>query len=300
MHPSLKLVLIVPFCAFFIGTACIGKLDKPDSPQIKQSQTVTTHSASDSMIYRTGLFQRLKNKVERKEPLVAHILVPLCDNDNQGIYPVNAKLGNGLNLNTNLYWGARYGMKSYFRLSKSWTLLSSEKNVSDDILERVTFKKNGANVYLVADAYRGDRMKACLKDYFNALAGKLKKSYQTKDSLQLGIHSNADLIVFNGHNGLMDEDIDVVYSSDDVIRETAVIGCFSYSYFAEYLADTKTYPLVTTTHLMAPEAYVVEAIVNTWSQLKSGAEVKKAAGSAYNKYQKCGETGAQRLFKTGW
>jgi len=33
-----------------------------------------------------------------------HVFVALCDNVNQGIVPVSAKLGNGQDIKGNLYW----------------------------------------------------------------------------------------------------------------------------------------------------------------------------------------------------
>ena len=37
---------------------------------------------------------------------VIHAFVALCDNKNQGIVPVQEKLGNGDDAQNNLYWGA--------------------------------------------------------------------------------------------------------------------------------------------------------------------------------------------------
>ena len=44
-----------------------------------------------------------------------HVFVVLCDNKNQGIVPVPERLGDGEKPKTNLYWGARYGVKAFFR-----------------------------------------------------------------------------------------------------------------------------------------------------------------------------------------
>ena len=50
-----------------------------------------------------------------QEPVKSiHVLVALCDNVNQGIIPVPAKLGNGDKPDDNLYWGALYGVRTYF------------------------------------------------------------------------------------------------------------------------------------------------------------------------------------------
>jgi hypothetical protein len=51
---------------------------------------------------------------------VIHVLVALCDNENQGIVPVPAFLGNGEDTARNLYWGAAYGVKTYFGKSANW------------------------------------------------------------------------------------------------------------------------------------------------------------------------------------
>src|SRR5687768_16999263 len=51
---------------------------------------------------------------------VIHVFVALCDNVNQGIVPVSASLGNGDNPATNLYWGAAFGVKTFFNKNREW------------------------------------------------------------------------------------------------------------------------------------------------------------------------------------
>ena len=271
------------------------QITKPDSLQ-KQTNAFNT-----SEFDRTKSFARLQQKIKKMDTIFIHVMIPLCDNKNQGIVPVPAHLGDGTDPNTNLYWGAMYGFKSYFKRSE-WKLISSEKEVSDDILERVIFerKRSGSSpVMIIADAYQGDRMKQLLEDYLDAIAGKKKEKYHALNSEFL-IYSNADLIIFNGHNGLMDYDLDRVATSDSIVRETAVIGCISYEYFRPHLLAGFGYPVLTTSNLMAPEAYVAEGLINSWLELKSENEIRSAVGQAYNKYQKCGIRGATNLFYSGW
>ena len=45
------------------------------------------------------------------KPLVAHVIVALSDNELQGIVPRTATLGDGDRPQSNLYWGAMYGVK---------------------------------------------------------------------------------------------------------------------------------------------------------------------------------------------
>lgn len=251
---------------------------------------------------RKKILKRLKTKIANNDPLVIHTFVPLCDNKNQGIVPVSKSLGDGMNLRTNLYWGALYGVKTHFKKQKGWKLLFSKKNLNPNILERVIFYKkysNGAKVFLVADAYRGDRMKACLTDYFAALSN-VSKNYFEFEETKIGIEGNADLIVFNGHNGLMDTTIDFPNKTHTKAKDAITVACISFDYFEKYFKQVNAYPLLNTTNLLAPEAYVLEEVFDAWALLKDGEAIHHAAGKAYNQYQKCGLRGAKRLFKSGW
>src|ERR1700722_7703404 len=62
---------------------------------------------------------------------VAHVLVALADNRYQGIVPVPAAIGNGDDLIHNLYWGAGYGLKTFFRRSADWELIGKCQVVKD-------------------------------------------------------------------------------------------------------------------------------------------------------------------------
>lgn len=249
---------------------------------------------------RSEIKSRLADKQRQGQPWVAHVLVPLCDNEHQGIVPVNSSLGNGQSLRTNLYWGAGYGIRTHFQRRSDWKSMEVQQPSAGPILERVAFHKQypgGPEVILVADAYDGSRMQACLTDYFNYLAG--------KDSLCLPgfpvpLGSGADLIAFNGHNGLMDEEVRIPANRDRIHRDAVAIACISHSYFEESLAKTGGYPFLTTNHLLAPEAYAIRGVIDAWAAGKEGEEVRKAAGAAYHAVQKCGLRGATNLFHAGW
>ncbi len=170
------------------------------------------------------------------------------------------------------------------------------------LLDRAVFYKefsSGARVYLIADAYDGAYMKSCLQDFLQSAAG-TKKGRIAIGTDTLEAWGGADLVGFNGHNGLMDVDVPIPTLSDGLKRDAVVIACASHGYFADPLQKIGGFPLLTTTNLLAPEAYVMRAVLDGWGELKSGADIRLAAGAAYNKYQKCGLHGATRLFKTGW
>jgi hypothetical protein len=86
-----------------------------------------------------------------------HVFVALADNEHQGIVPVPARIGNGMDPEHNLYWGAAAGVKTFFTRSADWSLGQCVEKPKPAILERCIFKHRRRDVYLVADAYRGPR-----------------------------------------------------------------------------------------------------------------------------------------------
>jgi len=286
--------------------ACIQPKTNADNPpeedtnEVQQVVEDTAHQLSlPKYFLRDSITACLKEKTANKDLKIIHVLVPLCDNQHQGIVPVNASLGNGQNLRTNLYWGAGYGIKTHFSRSATWQLQQSVLNPSNDILERVIFKHATKNVVLIADAYRGDRMKACLQDYFQILAGIKSDTIPFADSL-LVIGNQTDLVAFNGHNGLMDMVIDTVRNVDGRIKDAIAIACASHGYFVDYLNAAGGYPLVMTAHLLAPEAYVLHNVLDAWIANKTDEETRFVAAQGYHNIQNCGIRGASNLFVTGW
>jgi len=136
-----------------------------------------------------------------------HVFVALCDNENQGIVPVSKTLGNGQDLANNLYWGAMYGVKAYFKRSASWTSLEVKKNPETYILERVIYRHKVSKTILVEDAYDGAKIRRCTIDFFKACANQNKQIIKSEE-LTIGIGGSADLIVYVGHDGLMEFDLD--------------------------------------------------------------------------------------------
>jgi hypothetical protein len=237
------------------------------------------------------------------EPKVIHIFVALCDNKNQGIVPVSERLGNGEDLVDNLYWGAAYGVKSFFKKDKDWQLIVSSLNIKEEILERVIFQHKSKNVFLVADAYRGKEIKKAILDLLFSLSGEKREHIEfefgkQKKRIKLPIAANADLLVYVGHNGLMDFTIESLdYSSSIIQKPTIILACYSKQYFSKLLNREKTNPILWTNGLMAPEAYVLKAGIESWLK---GEAANENAALAYHSYQKCGIKGARKLFSSDW
>src|SRR2546423_8903199 len=143
----------------------------------------------------------------RNEAQVIHVFVALCDNVHQGIVPVAPSLGNGDAPARNLYWGAAFGVKTFFSHSKDWQLVAATANPQPAILERCVFKHRRRDAYLIADAYRGREIKQTIMDFLSAAAGKAGETIQVeveRKPIRLHLAGSARLVAYVGHDGLMD------------------------------------------------------------------------------------------------
>src|SRR5215213_864876 len=231
---------------------------------------------------------------------VVHVLVALCDNENQGIVPVPAFLGNGEDTVKNLYWGAAFGVKTFFSRSASWQKLGEIENPKENVLQRIVFKHKTQNVYLVADAYRGSKMRETVGDFFAAVAGAERENV-TIGGLTLQILGTANLVAFVGHNGLMDFKLEnQPAKKDDMERDAVILACASRKFFSAPLRKTSASPLLWTSNLMAPEAYILHDALEGWTRGETDEQVRTRAAAAYAKYQKISLNAARNLLVTGW
>jgi hypothetical protein len=230
-----------------------------------------------------------------------HVFVALADNEHQGIVPVPARLGNGLDSEHNLYWGAAAGVKTFFARSSDWTLVECSRKPKNEVLERCVFKHHAVDVYLVADAYRGDEIKQAILDFFDAAAGASPETITVSSGKSIQGRGGANLVAYVGHDGLMDFQLPLIpHKKNDAHRDAIILACASKQYFADALRASGAYPLLWTTNLMAPEAYTLKAALDGWISGEGNEQIHKRASAAYDKYQKCGLKGARRLFATGW
>lgn len=285
---SLLILLLV------VLTGCHGKSGQTAHGDSAQARANTSSRSSVTA-----------NKSGAKNPgKLIHVIVALCDNEYQGIVPVPPSLGNGDDPPSNLYWGAGYGVKSFFKKSKDWTLISEVKNPTPEILERCVFKRKDREVHMVADAYRGREIKRSTIDFLDYSSGRSSVDVETSSNskpLTLNAGGGADLIAYVGHDGLMDFTLpQYPQKADDRHRDAIILACASKSYFNRPLRRAGANPLLWTTGLMAPESYVLKAAVDGWILNESGEQIRARAAEAYHKYQKCGLKAAMNLFSNGW
>ncbi len=238
---------------------------------------------------------------------VIHVFVALCDNVNQGIVPVSASLGNGDNPATNLYWGAAFGVKTFFSRNKDWQVLTPSNASSKSpsvVLARLVFRHRRTGAFLIAEAYRGSYIQRATEDFLDAAAGLPgEKLILSVDGKEVEIYGggNANVLAYIGHNGLMDFQLSSAPKKrDKEKREAIILACASKSYFAEPLRTTGAKPLLWTTNLMAPEAYILSAAIDGWLSGETDEQIRTRGAKAYSTYQRIGFRAASGLFATGW
>lgn len=232
-----------------------------------------------------------------------HVFVALADNQHQGIVPVAPILGNGDDPQHNLYWGSAYGVKAFLSRSSDWDRVTCMAKPKAEIQERCVFRFRAANVYLVADAYRGMDIKQAILDFLDSAAGggAAKLSLPGSEAPKLPIGGGANLVAYVGHDGLMDFQLARFPQQKNAThRDAIILACASKQFFSDAIRASRAYPLIWTTGLMAPEAYTLKSALDGWIAGENNDQIRDRAAGAYDKYQKCGFRAAHRLLTSGW
>jgi hypothetical protein len=215
-----------------------------------------------------------------------YVIVSLVDNLSQDIEPVPAKIGDGNNPNSNLYWGAAFGVKTFLSKANGWRRLGCEKDINDTILERCKFAWKDY-LTVTADAYRGNRIDQAMLDFMQQAATPPNPTRR-------------EMVVFIGHDGLMDSQNQPIterfpkHARHD--KQAVALTCMSEEFFSGHLLAAGSKPVVTTFSFMAPEAYVLEAVARGFAIKASEAELRSSAGMAYAKYQRISAKAGMAVF----
>ncbi|MEM7010471.1 MAG: hypothetical protein AAF585_03205 [Verrucomicrobiota bacterium] len=211
------------------------------------------------------------------------VFVALCDNESQGIVPVNPRIGDGDKPAANLYWGCSDGLSSYFKTSKLWKLEEREENPEDGVLERLTFTHASVeNVRLIAHAYRGSEIRSCMNEFFKT----------TTDEA-----TEAQLVAFIGHNGLMDFRLNGPAANESAPkRDVVVLACKSDAYFRERLESARLRPILMTDQFMYPGSFLLHDAIEGWLRDESVTQIRERAAKAYAKNQGISVNAARGVF----
>jgi hypothetical protein len=266
------------------------------------------------------LYRAAAADVKAGRPLVVSVHVALCDNASQGIVPVPAALGDGNRPDANLYWGARYGLRTVFDRAPGWTRETRVTAETGDLIEIVEYRRRvgpqgawaaagvtGAiDVRLRAFAWRGRAMAAALAAFAKEALEPPEQTLVLDDGRCLPLPDPPRVVGFVGHNGLMDLPEPVWpfkarRGAAKPARHTGVfvLACKSRPYFLGELGAPRVHALTMTASLLAPEGYVAEALVEAFAAGAAGPAIPAACAAAYARYQKIPEPAARRIFVAG-
>lgn len=233
------------------------------------------------------------------KPLVVHVTVALCSN--QQIDCGSAIAGRAGNLSHNVYWGAVFGARRFLEMKASgWERLSLGR-VDDTVLERAVYRRKvpgkrwelGGSVeqLVVLDAVHGDRIDQAVTGFWSGATGGERLKLQ--DGRTVTVH----VAGYVGHNRLMDGLALPERGESERAIPSFVLACYSEQYFGAKLRRAGSKPLVMTRQLMAPEGYVLQAVLTGIGDGKDSKQIRLGAVQAYAKWQKLSHGSASWIFR---
>lgn len=250
---------------------------------------------------------RMRIDALRGEPFVAHVVVALADNVHQGITPVAATLADGDAPQSNLFWGAPDGLRSYLERRGSWRLAGTLPTPREEVLERVVFADtvtiDGVEVeaFVVADAWRGSAIEEATAAFLRVAAGHDSESLTLEGRARaLRAGGSAHLVAWIGHDGLMDFELPALPEPRPRAdpRSAVVLAASSESHFVEPLRALAAHPLLLTTGDMTPDAGTFDRALRSWWSDPQIESVHEAAAAAYAEIHGLPIEAARRLFVT--
>jgi hypothetical protein len=262
--------------------------------------TIATASTEDDWL--AGLTDRVVEDLAAGKPLVAEVHVPLCDNSI--IACGNAKLGDGDNPDTNLYWSTTPGFGAWFaRRGSGWKralkLRGAATGNADIVAVEVYRKqvtapaawvKRGAPkkfaLAIVIHGGRGKAIDAALAAYARDVSGGPARVVELDDHTTLSAGGAAQLVSWVGHNRLMDVDKYSWPKPGAKVTGTIAIACHTAAYMeAEVSASTRV-PLLMTRDLLFSNAAPFEAVLLAFVEGAGYARMRADATAAYAGVQK--------------
>ncbi|MDY7227849.1 hypothetical protein [Hyalangium rubrum] len=224
--------------------------------------------------------------VSPAQVIEVEVFVPLCDGAQLACGRGGA--GDPRSLEANLYWGAAYGAERFLKRAPGFQVRSRRDGPPDAVvlrelvLER-TAGRGERTVRLSLRAYAGDRIDDALEDFLRAAAG----------------GSSADLVVWAGHDRLMDRAPPETRAPVGAKpRPVAILACESEQYFGPVLRSLGVEPVLLTRTFMAPEAYLLEALAATVARHgpTDSESLRAALVAAYARYQRITPRAAGTVF----
>ncbi len=244
-----------------------------------------------------GLTERVIADLAAGRPLVVEVHVPLCE---QTIIACgNAKLGNGDDPRTNLYWSTTPGFGSWFaRRTSGWkrVLRQQAGETGDkDILEVLVYRrsvtspaawrKRGAparfEIDLVVRAWRGTAIDRALSAYAADLSSGAARTLTLGDQTTLEVGGAAQIVAWVGHNRLMDLAPYTWPASGTETKGAIAIACHTAAYMEDAVPSATRVPLLMTRDFLFANAAPLEATVLAFATGGGYSQIRIDAATAY-------------------
>jgi hypothetical protein len=226
--------------------------------------------------------------------------VPLCDSS---IIPCgNAKLGDGENPETNLYWSTTPGFGRWFaRRGGGWKRMKLDGETGDkDVLAvhiyrrkasaSAAWRKRGApatfELDIVVRAWRGTAIDRALAAYAQDISGGGPRDVKLEGGEVLHAGGAAQIIAWVGHNRLMDLESFDWPKASSTTKGTIAIACHTAAYMEESVSAKTRVPLLMTRDFLFANAAPLEAAVLAFARGGTYQAIRGDAATAYAGVQK--------------
>jgi hypothetical protein len=235
---------------------------------------------------------------------VIQVVVPLCSNAQ--IDCGASWAGQAGRPETNVYWGALYGARRFLeRPNSGYERVALERFTEQPLVEQAVYRKSfeGAawgidkpiEQLVILQAIHGDYIDGALGRFWGLATSQREVSFEDGgQERKVRVHVGG----YAGHNRLMDGAKLPVATERTAAEANAsfVLACYSENYFAASLKQAGSTPLVTTRALMAPEGYLIHAIVLGLGQNLTIPELRQRTVQSYARWQRISQREASRVF----
>jgi hypothetical protein len=243
--------------------------------------------------------------VRAGHPFVVRVVVPLCSNEQ--IDCGSGVAGRAGDPDTNLYWGAAFGMRRHFdRLTHVWELVQAERPDASPVVARRVYRRWGrgepwgatgkVEQLVVLEAMHGDAIYDAAAGFWTLAAGGGHVEFDDGGQLR---REAVHVAGYAGHNALAPGHRRAgaaLSAVESAPIPSFALGCQTERIAAGHLRNLGSAPLVTTRQNMAPEGYVVEAVVRALGDNATKSLLRARVVASYARFQRIPTSQASSVF----
>jgi hypothetical protein len=223
------------------------------------------------------LYQRIAADLRAKKPLTVQVHVALCDNSL--ITCGGHGLGDGDDLQRNLYWATSGGLRGWFeRRGSGWKRLAVVKSPREGVLEEVRYRRRVEP----SAAWRARGVTEPFDLEVDAFAWRGREIDGALDQFIADLDAaRTHLVAYVGHNGWMDRRTLSWPRPGTTPTGAIAIACMTRWYLREPLSAPARVPLLVTTDLLFAGSHALDGALQAVAAGAPLAEIRDSAARAY-------------------